>query len=138
LTDRLLLDTCAIIWIATDEPIEPEARRAMKEAILGGEKVRVSPISAWELGLLGAKDRLPASTSPKALFGDVIATAGIRVEALSPEVLIASSFLPGNLHRDPADRILIATARKFNLQVVTRDKIILDYAKQGYVRALAC
>lgn len=136
--DRLLLDTCAIIWIANDEPIRPEARQAMKEAIVGGEKVRVSPISAWELGLLSAKDRLPSSMSPEALFGDVMVTAGIKVEAISPDVLIASSFLPGTLHRDPADRILVATARKFDLTLVTRDRIILDYAKQGYVRAIVC
>ena len=73
-----------------------------------------------------------------AIFGDVIATAGVRVEALSPEVLIDASFLPGTLHRDPADRILIATARAFDLTLVTRDQTILDYARRGHVRALAC
>jgi PIN domain nuclease of toxin-antitoxin system len=134
----LLLDTCAIIWIALNEPIKPEARAAMKAAVAADEKVRVSPISAWELGLLSAKGRLAAAKSPIGIFGDVIATAGVRVEALSPEVLIESSFLPGTLHRDPADRILIATARTFDLTLVTRDQTILDYARRGHVRALAC
>jgi PIN domain nuclease of toxin-antitoxin system len=72
------------------------------------------------------------------LFGEVLATEGVRIEPLSPEVLIDSSYLPGNLHRDPADRILIATARSLGLTIVTRDRIILDYADQGHVRALAC
>jgi PIN domain nuclease of toxin-antitoxin system len=137
-TGRLLLDTCAIIWIALNEPIKPKARAAMKAAFAAEEKVRISPISAWELGVLSAKGRLAAAMSPISIFGEVIATAGIRVEALSPEVLIESSFLPGTLHRDPADRILIATARTFDLTLVTRDQAILDYARQGHVRALDC
>jgi PIN domain nuclease of toxin-antitoxin system len=137
-TDRLLLDTCAIIWIAMNEPIKPEARAAMGAALAADERVRVSPISAWELGLLSAKGRLATTKSPLGIFGEVIATSGIRVEALSPEVLIQSSFLPGELHNDPADRILIATARMLGLTLVTRDRAILDYAQAGHVRALAC
>lgn len=72
------------------------------------------------------------------IFSEVIATPGVRVEALSPEVLIESSFLPGMLHRDPADRILIATARTYDLTLVTRDRTILEYSREGHVRALAC
>jgi PIN domain nuclease of toxin-antitoxin system len=135
---RLLLDTCAIIWIALNEPIRPEAVAAMEAALAANEKVRVSPISAWELGLLSARGRLAAARSPLSIFSEVIATAGVRVEALSPEVLIESSFLPGLLHRDPADRILIATARTLDLTLMTRDRTILDYAREGHVRALAC
>ncbi|MCX7303138.1 MAG: type II toxin-antitoxin system VapC family toxin [Hyphomicrobiales bacterium] len=138
MTKRLLLDTCAIIWIAMDEVIKPEARAAMKAAFAADEKIRVSPISAWELGLLSCKDRLPATRTPLALFGEVVAATGVRIEPLSPEVLIESSFLPGNLHRDPADRILVATARAHDLTLMTRDRAILEYAKQGHVSALAC
>ncbi len=138
MTGRLLLDTCAIIWIALNEPIKPEAKAAMNAAFAADEKIRVSPISAWELGLLSLKGRLPTSRPPLSMFGEVIASAGVRVEGLSPEVLIDSSFLPGQFHNDPADRILIATARAFDLTLVTRDRKILDYADQGHVQALAC
>ena len=131
MTGKLLLDTCAIIWIATNEPIRPEAKSAIEAALNGGDKVRVSPISAWELGLLSAKGRMPTTMPPAALFR-------VRVEALSPELLIASSFLPGLLHRDPADRILIATARAQGLAILTRDRIILDYSAQGHVQAIPC
>ena len=81
---------------------------------------------------------MPTALPPSSLFRDVAMADGVRVEALSPEVLIASSFLPGTLHRDPADRILIATARAHDLAIVTRDRIILDYAGQGHVKAVAC
>ncbi|WP_246675537.1 MULTISPECIES: type II toxin-antitoxin system VapC family toxin [unclassified Mesorhizobium] len=134
----MLLDTCAIIWIALNEPIRPEAKTAINTAAAVDEKIRVSPISAWELGLLSANGRLAAAKSPTSIFGEVIATPGIKVEALSPGLLIESSFLPGSLHGDPADRILIATARAFDLTLVTRDQSILDYARAGHVRALAC
>lgn len=135
---RLLLDTCAIIWIADDEPIRPDARSALREAWRAGTGVSVSPISAWELGLLAAKGKLVATQSGAAIFGDVLATPGVKVEALTPTLLIDASFLPGKLHRDPADRILITTARALDLTLVTRDEAILDYAAQGYVRAIEC
>ncbi len=53
-------------------------------------------------------------------------------------MLIDYSFLPGEFHNDPVDRIIVATARALALTVVTRDKAILDYARQGYVLALPC
>jgi PIN domain nuclease of toxin-antitoxin system len=138
LATRLLLDTCAIIWIALDVPIKPDARATMREASVAGRSVAVSPISAWELGLLSARGKLPASRSPAAIFADVVGTPGVRIEALTPAVLIDSAFLPGKLHRDPADRILIATARALDLTLVTRDEAILEYADAGHVRVLPC
>lgn len=138
MTGRLLLDTCAIIWIGSNEPIRPDAKSAIQTAVAGEDKVRVSPISAWELGMLSAKGKMPTAVPPATLFRDVAMADGVRVEALSPEVLIASSFLPGTLHKDPADRILIATARAHGLTIVTRDRTILDYAEQGHVQAMAC
>ena len=57
---------------------------------------------------------------------------------MPPELLILSSFLPGSPPRDPADRILAATAREFGYVLMTRDRLLLDYADQGHVRALSC
>ncbi len=111
---------------------------AMREAMLAREPISVSPISAWELGLLGARGKLAATQSPASIFADVLAVSGVKVEALTPVVLIDSSFLPGVLHRDPADRILIATARALDLTLVTRDDAILDYAARGHVRVIEC
>ena len=110
----------------------------MREAMLARESISISPISAWELGLLSARGKLPATQSAANLFAELLAVPGVKVEALSPGVLIDSSFLPGQLHRDPADRILIATARALDLTLVTRDDAILEYADRGHVRALRC
>jgi PIN domain nuclease of toxin-antitoxin system len=102
-----------------------------------GRPLRLSLITAWELGLLaksgGQQWRPPPrqSSSPSSGSRCAVATA-------YSEILIDSSLLPGNIHGDPADRIIVATARTLDLTVVTRDRHILDYAAQGYVRALLC
>jgi PIN domain nuclease of toxin-antitoxin system len=60
------------------------------------------------------------------------------VTPLSPEAAIEAAFLPGRLHRDPADRLLIATARQLGATLITRDELILAYARRGYVDAIPC
>ena len=57
---------------------------------------------------------------------------------MSPAILIASSFLPGEPPRDPADRIIAATARAFGQTLITRDGELLPYAKAGYLAAINC
>jgi PIN domain nuclease of toxin-antitoxin system len=57
---------------------------------------------------------------------------------LTPEAALAASFLPGHLHRDPADRLLIATARYLGVPLITRDEVILTYAASGHLQAIAC
>jgi PIN domain nuclease of toxin-antitoxin system len=137
-SDRLLLDTCAVIWIALDAGLGREAEQAVTASALAKVDVLVSPITAWELGLLASKGKLPASQHPADLFGEFLARPGIGLERLTPSILIDSSFLPGDFHGDPADRIVVATARALDLVVVTRDRPILEYARRGYVRALPC
>jgi len=134
----LLLDTCALLWLAADEPIAEPAVAAIDAAYRADETVWVSPISAWEIGLLTARGRIALSTSPQAWFRRAVTRAGVALCALDPETLIDSSFLPGAPPRDPADRIVIATARALGLQLVTRDQTILAYGAAGHVAAIAC
>lgn len=138
MTPTLLLDTCAVIWMGEDAPIAPAAVAAMDAAETNGTPVLISPISAWERGMLVSKGRLRSPLSPKAWFDRILGVGGIKLAPLSPDILADASFLPEPLHRDPADRIIIATARALDLTIVTRDKLILDYAAQGHVRVIAC
>jgi PIN domain nuclease of toxin-antitoxin system len=64
--------------------------------------------------------------------------SGLKWAPLTPEVLIDSSFLPGTIHGDPADRILAATARAFGYRLMTRDRALLAYAEAGHLQAVAC
>src|SRR5688572_18764845 len=124
----LLLDTCTAIWISEDAPLTDEAVEAMDQAGDAGTPALISPITAWEIGLLIAKGRLALPIDAGVWFNRLVQTANLDLAELTPEVLIASSFLPGNPPRDPSDRIMIATARARSLTVVTRDRNILNYA----------
>lgn len=88
--------------------------------------------------MLTAKDRITLSTSPVHWMSRTLATPGVRLSGMGPEILIAASFLPPPLHRDPADRILAATARHYDLTLMTRDARLLAYAQAGHLRTLAC
>lgn len=131
----ILLDTCAVIWVTQGAPLSAAATEALSRA---DAPLRLSPISAWEIGLLVARGRIAMAMEPAAMFEAALAAAGVALAPMTPEILIRSSFLPGDPPRDPADRILVATARAAGLTVMTRDRAILAYAEAGHVSALAC
>lgn len=134
----LLLDTCAAIWFAEDQPIQDAVSRLMDRAAAVGEPVHVSPVTAWEIGNLASRGRLNLTVGPKQWFEQLLQRSGARVARITPSILIASSYLPGKPPKDPADRIFAATAREYDWQLVTRDRLLLEYAAEGHIQALAC
>lgn len=133
----LLLDTCAAIF-ASEDSLSPQGVEALGEAYDGDEPIFMSPITAWEIALLSAKGRLASRLSPLAWFERFTSRPDVRLVELSPPILVASCFLPGWVGRDPADRIIVASARELGLTILTRDGPMLEYAKAGYVLASAC
>lgn len=134
---KLLLDTCAVFYV-TEQKLGAMALKALDDAFNANTPVSVSAITAWEIGLLSERGRLPTTTPPLRYFEEFVALPGIQLETLTPSVLVESSFLPTPIHRDPVDRMIIATARALDLTIVTSDRLILEYASRGHVRALAC
>jgi PIN domain nuclease of toxin-antitoxin system len=134
----LLLDTHAAIWIVEDQPLAPRAVEAIDAAHRSDHDVLVSAIVAWEIGLLVSRNRIGLSTRPELWVQGLLSKPSIKLVDLSPQILIASSFLPGKPPRDPADRIIIATARDLGATLITRDGLILKYAEEGQVSAIAC
>ena len=133
----LLLDTCAVLWIANGEEISENCRQAVDEAAQANT-ILISPITAWEIGTLVRKGRIALSMAPEVWFDAALALPGIRLAPMPPRTLIASAFLPGTPPADPADRIIAATARHEDLILVTRDRKLLSYGEEGHVRVLAC
>ena len=133
----ILLDTCAAIWISQAEALTESAEKALAEADMAPGAVLVSPITAWEIGILVARGRIALSRDPAGWFQALI-EAGVGLAPMTPDMLVASSFLPGPGLRDPADRILAATARTMNYRLMTRDRLILDFAAAGHLAAIAC
>jgi PIN domain nuclease of toxin-antitoxin system len=137
-TAPLLLDTCAVIWFADNAKLAETATSALNGAIESGDLVYLSPITAWEIGILCARGRMRFPMAPQAWFDRVQHMEGIELAPLPPSVLIASSFLPGRPPNDPADRIFAATAREFGYRLMTRDRPLLEYGEQGYLQVIAC
>lgn len=136
----LLLDTCAVIWLANGDPLRGDAEEMIVAAGLA-DGVFVSPISAWEIGMLSRPRAGRAVTflpDPLTWFARLMAGPGIRPAALTTEIAIAASQLPEPLHGDPADRLLIATARHMGLPIVTRDLRIIAFADAGHATVVAC
>ena len=138
----VLLDTCAVIWLANGDPLASSATDAIVHAGLA-DGVFVSPASAWEIGLLSKPKRgrnlaVQFLPDPKTWFARVMAGPAIREATLTPEIAIDASFLPGELHGDSGDRLIVTTARHLGVPVVTRDQRIIAYGRNGHVQIVPC
>ncbi|CAN7590305.1 type II toxin-antitoxin system VapC family toxin [Bosea sp. LjRoot237] len=133
----LLLDTCALLWVANGDPIAEPAKVEIDKAAKR-DGVFVSPISAWEVAMLVSKARIALSMTPDAWFEAFLSLPGVNLAPMPPAILMASAFLPGPPPNDPANRIIAATARSEGFTLITRDEKLLAYGKQGHVQALAC
>jgi PIN domain nuclease of toxin-antitoxin system len=138
----VVLDTCAVIWLAAGAGMVEQAVKAIDYAA-AADGVFVSPISAWEIGLLskpkmGRTSALEFMPDAMTWFARVMAGPGVRPAPLTPEIAIDCSYLPGALHGDPADRFIVATARRLDLPLVTRDHRLIAYGAAGHIRVIPC
>ncbi|MYB35246.1 MAG: type II toxin-antitoxin system VapC family toxin [Gammaproteobacteria bacterium] len=136
--NEFLLDTCTIIWKGNNGYLHSDAIDRLNRNYQMACSTYVSPISAWELGMLCARGRIRLDRPAEKWFEEYMYRGQYRLAEMSPRILIESSYLPGTPPVDPADRIIIATARLLHLEIVTRDRMILEYANKGYVHALRC
>jgi len=129
----LLLDTHPLIWLMEGTSrLSRTARKLAEEAAKDGV-LRVSAISLWEIATLESKGRISFDRDCQTWVNEMLASPGLHLVPLTPEIAVQSTRLPGTLHGDPADRILIATARILNATLLTADDKILAYAKAGYL-----
>jgi PIN domain nuclease of toxin-antitoxin system len=104
--------------------------KASSIAALDGQApngLSVSTISCWEVAMLHGNGRLVFSRPLDQWFDEAFRYPGVHAVDVSREILVDSCRLPGDFHRDPADRILVATARALDIPLVTADKRILSY-----------
>ncbi len=133
----LLLDTH--IWWWWENGIPGEISLAARRQIERAEAefmVRISAMSAWEIGMLDGKGRLTALPDALSWVRRALAVPGRELVPLSPEIAIMSTRLPEAPVADPIDRILLATARVENMTLVTADRKLIDYAKRRHVKVL--
>lgn len=133
---RLLLDTHVLIWLINgDAALSREAKQEIDDASVNQEML-VSVVCFWEIGMLHVKHRLRLESSVLDWTRDAVNRPGITVAPLTPEIAVASSLLPGRFHHDPADRMIVATARETGATLVTRDRRILRYGARGHVAVM--
>jgi PIN domain nuclease of toxin-antitoxin system len=122
----ILLDTCSLLWLADDPSrLSEPARDVLRQP---GLAVYASAFSAFELGLKVAKHKLGLPKPLKEWFPAVCAQFAVRELPLTATIAAAATELP-NLHADPADRILIATALEHNLTILTPDDKMRQYPR---------
>lgn len=121
-----------------DGALSSKADQVLTEAFLAGSMTYVSPITALEVSTSARKRRFRSMLSPVRWFETLVAQPGIALAAMPPALLIASQQLPDFDNNDPYDRIIAATAREYGFAVMTRDRALLDYGRQGYLSVLEC
>jgi len=123
----IVLDTHTLIWWATsDAALSKKARIEINRELDGGEII-VSAISAWEISMLVANQRLVLSMEVSAWLSTVAEIEAVRFLPVDVEIATKSVELPGEFHKDPADRIIVATARKLAAPLITKDEKIRAY-----------
>jgi PIN domain nuclease of toxin-antitoxin system len=124
---KILLDTHAWIWWHADPgKLSKKALRAIKTHA-PNEGILLSAISVWELCKLVEKGRIALSLSPDLWIREALKRHGCRVIPLRPSIAYHSTILPQPFHHDPADQIIVATAREENAVIVTKDGLIQAY-----------
>ncbi len=122
----LLLDTCTLLWLTSDPGRLSERARAQIES--NPTKLRASSITAFEIGQKAVRGRLQLPLDLQTWWTRVMETHGLIELPVTGAIAAAATLLPP-LHRDPFDRILIATAQIHDLSLVTPDLLISQYPK---------
>jgi len=125
----IVLDTHAWIWFVNDpRQLSAAARRAIKGA-MSKRSIYISTISAWEVALLAASGRIELTIDVQDWIAKSEALPFFSFVPVDNTIFLRSVFLPGPLHADPADRVIIATAIMKGIPIVTKDEKIRNYSK---------
>lgn len=123
----IVLDTHALIWWVNGDPLLSQPAEDAIAAELSSGEILVSSITAWEIAMLVARDRIALSMDVAEWLNVVDEIDAIRFVHIDNEIAVKSVELPGEFHKDPADRMIVATARKFAVPIVTADEKIRVY-----------
>lgn len=132
----VILDTHVWLWIIEEKPISALARAAILRASRKA-RVFVPAVAVLEVGLLESKRRLNLDEPIDRWVENALSAPGTRLLPLSPSIAIDSTRLPGDLHGDPFDRIMVASARHHGATLITRDQKLVDYGRTGHASVIA-
>ena len=125
---KVLLDTHTLIWWLNDQTRLSPAQREVLGTITPASPVLVSDISLWEVATLCSLGRIRLGIPLREWLNNAVAPPLVRRQGISPAIAAELAELPDSFHRDPADRILVATARVLGAALITQDRRIIDAA----------
>ncbi|MDR5738925.1 MULTISPECIES: type II toxin-antitoxin system VapC family toxin [unclassified Caballeronia] len=123
----IVLDTHALLWWIEGKGLSKPARVAIDREMKEEGEIAVSTMTAWEIMLLIKKGRLRLATDVAIWLDKVSRIEAVRFVPVDRHIAIASADLPGNFHQDPADRMIVATARFLSAPLLTKDEQIRTY-----------
>ncbi len=122
----IVLDTHTWVWwVHGDARLTPTQAAAI--TVNEADRIGITAISCWEVAKLVERRRLELPCSLTDWFVQALGYPGVRLLALTPEIAIESCRLPGAFHRDPADQIIVASARLHKCPLVTSDAKLIEY-----------
>jgi PIN domain nuclease of toxin-antitoxin system len=121
---RPLLDTHAWVWWISGDPRLAVREREVLDSLSPSERPVLADISLWEVATLVERGRLELDMDLERWLAIASAPATVELARVTPAVAAEVARLPGRFHRDPADRLIVATARVRKLSVLTRDRKI--------------
>lgn len=121
----IALDTHIWFYFVNNGP--EELSTEAQKAISDNEVLGVSVISCWEIAMLVAKERLRLSIDVQDWITRALKYKGIKLLELTPEIAVLATRLPGEFHKDPADRIIVASCLKLGVALLTLDRNIKQW-----------
>ena len=122
----IILDTHIWVWWVDEHPqLSERHTQLIQENEPSG--LGISAISCWEVAKLVEYGRLRLDCALEEWMEQALAYPGMALLPLTPHIAIESTQLPGTFHRDPADQIIVATARVHDLPLLTVDRLLMDY-----------
>lgn len=129
--NKALLDTQAWFWLVTGEAKFPENLRPFVQKLSDENCLFLSEISPWEIALKESLGKIKLSRPISKWMKTAV--DGLELISLHIDITIEATRLPGDFHKDPADRFIVASCRVQDLVLITADEAIKNYAKFGYV-----
>ena len=122
----ILLDTHIWVWwVDNSQHLTDRRRHILQDNVNSG--LGISVIACWEVAKLVEYERLELSCPLEEWMEQAVAYPGMQLLELTPQIAIEPTKLPGSFHRDPADQIIVATARVYDISLLTADSRILQY-----------
>ncbi|MGI9214219.1 MAG: type II toxin-antitoxin system VapC family toxin [Gammaproteobacteria bacterium] len=134
--NSIIIDTHIFLWLMEGSSDLKESEIELINKVIHNGQILVPSISIWEIAMLQKLGKITLSMPIKYWIEQSLNQKGIVIAAFDTEILIESVFLPGNFHKDPADRMIVATSRIKKVPLLTHDQRIIDYSNEGYLQII--